>query len=88
MRFLRLVQPQVPVARFRLRESLGALRFDASSSRPVYVRLETDTVLSVEQGLEQAGFVEVRYRDAILTVFCEDLVSKGDLLPEPSATRG
>jgi len=83
MRFLRLVQPQVPVARFRLRECLGALRFDASSSRPVYVRPEADTVLSVEQGLErleQAGFVEVRYGDTTLTVFCEDLVSKGVLL--------
>ena len=82
MRFLRLVQPQVPVARFRLRESRGALRFDASSSRPVYVRLEVDTVLSVERGLEEAGFVEVRYADATLTVFREDLVSKGDLLSD------
>ena len=80
MRFLRLVQPQVPVARFRLRECLGALRFDASSSRPVYVRLEADIVLSVEQGPQQAGFVEVRYGDVTLTVFCEDLVSKGVLL--------
>lgn len=72
----------MPIARFRVRESFGALRFDTSSSRPVYMRLETDAVIAVEIPFDRTGLIEVRFGDATLTVFCEDLTAKADLLAE------
>lgn len=61
--------------------------FENASAHSGLMRLHQDRcmsawkrILSVEQGPQQAGFVEVRYGDVTLTVFCEDLVSKGVLL--------
>jgi hypothetical protein len=46
------------------------------------MRLETDAVIAVEIPFDRTGLIEVRFGDATLTVFCEDLTAKADLLAE------
>lgn len=69
----------VVITRYRLRESMGALRLgSAGSTQPAYIRLSEGTVIEIVGAPRDSGLMDVMVGDSAVTVFAEDLLRRAE----------